>query len=215
MSSSGAATTAAIAAELGLSLTSERVETLDAFVGLLLRWNATFNLTAIREPGEIRLQHLADCLAVLPALDRERTGGRLLDVGSGGGLPGAVIAIARPALDVTCIDAVGKKAAFVRQVAATLGLGNLHAVHGRVEGYREGVFDVVVSRAFSSLADFVRLTRSVLAPGGVWMAMKGRRPLDEMAALPGDVEVFHVEPLTVPRLGAERCLVWIRPRAGA
>jgi len=133
-------------------------------------------------------------------------------VGSGGGLPGVVIAIGCPDIDVTCVDAVGKKAAFVQQVAGALGLSNLHGRHGRVEAIA-GPFDVVTSRAFASLADFTAWSDGALAEGGVWLAMKGRRPDDEIAALPPAVTVFHVEPLTVPGLEAERCLVWLR-RAG-
>ncbi|MFN9746360.1 MAG: 16S rRNA (guanine(527)-N(7))-methyltransferase RsmG [Betaproteobacteria bacterium] len=187
-----------------------------AYVDLLARWNATYNLTAVRERDAVWAQHIADCLAVLPALDRHlATGGvrRVLDVGSGGGLPGVVLALMRPALDVTCVDAVGKKAAFVRQVAGALALPQLRAVHGRVEALRAPPFDLVTSRAFASLADFVRLTRPLLAPGGTWLAMKGKVPADEIAALPADVTVFHVEPISVPGLDAERCLVWIKPKA--
>lgn len=188
---------------------------LEAFLGLLVKWNAAYNLTAVRDPAQMRIQHLADCLAVVEPLRRHLGPGRparILDVGSGGGLPGVVLAIAEPTWDVTCIDAVGKKAAFVRQVAAELGLPNLHAEHGRVETLKAAPFDMVTSRAFTSLADFVHLTRPLLAAGGVWMAMKGKRPDDELAALPSDVDVFHVEPLLVPGLDAERCLVWMRPR---
>jgi 16S rRNA (guanine527-N7)-methyltransferase len=158
---------------------------------------------------------MADCLAVLPALDHhlsEAGAARVLDVGSGGGLPGVVLALMRPRLDVTCVDTVGKKAAFVRQVAGALQLPNLHAAHSRVEALRAPAFDLITSRAFAALADFVRLTRPLLAPGGAWMAMKGKRPDDELAALPDDVLVFHVEPISVPGLDAERCLVWMKPR---
>jgi 16S rRNA (guanine527-N7)-methyltransferase len=115
-----------------------------------------------------------------------------------------------PDWKVTCIDAVGKKAAFVRQVAGGLGLQNLLAVHGRVEAARDARFEIVTARAFASLADLVALTRSLLAPQGVWMAMKGRAPDAEIEALPADVEVFHVERIAVPGLAAERCLVWMR-----
>jgi 16S rRNA (guanine527-N7)-methyltransferase len=135
---------------------------------------------------------------------------RLLDVGSGGGLPGVVLAVLESDLSVTCVDTVGKKAAFVRQVAAELGLRNLHAEHARVEQLQLPSFDIVTSRAFASLADFTALTRRHLAPSAVWMAMKGKRPEDEVAALPADIDVFHVEPLRVPGLEAERCLVWMR-----
>jgi 16S rRNA (guanine527-N7)-methyltransferase len=123
-----------------------------------------------------------------------------------------VLAAVESGWDVTCVDTVGKKAAFVRQVAAELALPNLHAEHARVEALKAPPFDLVTSRAFASLADFVQLTRPLLAPSGAWMAMKGKTPSDEIAALPADVAVFHVEPLAVPGLDAERCLVWMRPR---
>ena len=189
---------------------------LEQFLGLLARWNAAYNLSAVREPAQMRVQHLADCQAVVGPLRRHLDDGRLvriLDVGSGGGLPGIVLALADPAWDVTCVDAVGKKAAFVRQVAAELGLPNLHAMHARGEVLpASATYDVITARAFASLSELTRLTRCLLAPGGVWMAMKGKRPDDEMAALPGGIEVFHVEPLTVPGLDAERCLIWMRLR---
>jgi 16S rRNA (guanine527-N7)-methyltransferase len=199
---------------LGLGISEAQSELLMRFMALLQRWNGTYNLTAVRDPEQMRIQHLADCLAVVPALRRHReaTGAkRLLDVGSGGGLPGVVLAVLEGSLSVTCVDAVGKKAAFVRQVAAELGLRNLHAEHARVEQLKLPPFDIITSRAFASLADFTALTRKHLAPGAVWMAMKGKGPDEEVAALPADVEVFHVEPLFVPGLDAERCLVWMRP----
>jgi 16S rRNA (guanine527-N7)-methyltransferase len=186
---------------------------LERYLSLLAKWNSAYNLTAVRDPAKMRVQHLADCLAVVEPL-RGRLGidkpVRLLDVGSGGGLPGVVLAIAEPAWDVTCVDAVGKKAAFIRQVAAELELPNLHAEHARVERLHAPLFDVITSRAFASLADFTRLTDALLAPAGIWMAMKGKRPDDELAALPPNVTAFHVEPLAVPGLQAERCLVWMR-----
>lgn len=189
-----------------------------AYLALLQRWNATYNLTAVRDPAAMLTQHLADCLAVVPALQRHYgrppPAMRVLDVGSGGGLPGVVVAVLLPMLDVTCVDTVGKKAAFVRQAAAALALPNLHAVHARVEALQAAPFDLITCRAFASLTDFVRLTRTQLAPSGVWLAMKGRRPDDEIDALPASVQVFHVEPLTVPGLAADRCLVWMRPGAG-
>jgi 16S rRNA (guanine527-N7)-methyltransferase len=188
---------------------------LERYLSLLAKWNAAYNLTAVRDPEQMRAQHLADCLAVVEPLRRQLGDGkpaRLLDVGSGGGLPGVVLAIAEPAWDVTCIDAVGKKAAFIRQVAAELPLPNLHAEHARVEALEAPPFDVITARAFASLADFTCLTRKLLAPGGVWMAMKGKQPEQELAALPADVAVLHVEPLAVPGLEAERCLVWMQPR---
>lgn len=200
---------------LSLNISDIQGELLHRFMALLQRWNGTYNLTAVRDPALMWTQHLADCLAVVPALRRRRSAcnaARLLDVGSGGGLPGVVLAILEDTLSVTCVDTVGKKAAFVRQVAAELGLRNLHAEHSRVEQLAAASFDIVTSRAFASLIDFTSLTKRHLAPGAVWMAMKGKRPADEMAALPAGIEVFHVEPLSVPGLDAERCLVWMRPR---
>jgi 16S rRNA (guanine527-N7)-methyltransferase len=200
--------------QLQLELPHGAVERLLAFADLLRRWNSTYNLTAVRDPDEMLVQHLFDCLAVVAPLGRElpKRSARLLDVGSGGGLPGVVLAVLMPDLDVTCVDTVGKKAAFIRQAAVELGLQNLHAEHSRVEALRAAAFDVVSARAFASLGDFTRLTRQHLAEAGAWMAMKGKRPDDEIAALPADIEVFHVEPLKVPDLDADRCLVWMRPR---
>jgi 16S rRNA (guanine527-N7)-methyltransferase len=202
------------AAELGLTPDDATIDSLLAYLGLLQRWNTTYNLTAVRDPGDMLTQHLVDCLAVVGPLQRERPPGgrRILDVGSGGGLPGVVLSILRPEDTVTCIDTVGKKAAFIRQVALELRLRNLTAEHARVEQWRGVPFDVVTSRAFASLSDFVHLTEPHLAPAAFWMAMKGKRPDDEIAALPGHIEVFHVEHLTVPGLAADRCLVWMRPR---
>ena len=201
-----------ICAALGMTPTEAQRGALLQYLGLLQHWNATYNLTAVRDRGGMRTQHLADCMAAIPALARRSAQGRLLDVGSGGGLPGVVIATLLPGWDVTCGDAVAKKTAFIRQVAGALSLPNLHAVHGRVEQLRVAPFDLITSRAFASLADFTALTRRHLAPGGVWMAMKGRAPDDEIAALPPDVGVFHVEPLQVPGLDAQRCLIWMQPR---
>ncbi len=208
-------TISTISAALGLAPSTEQAAALLEYLALLQRWNATYNLTAVRERDAMLTQHLADCLAVVHPIQRrlpqDRELGRVLDVGSGGGLPGVVLAVMLPALDVTCVDTVGKKAAFVRQVAGHLGLSNLHAQHARVEALRLPAFDIITSRAFASLADFTALTAALLAPGGVWMAMKGKQPDAEMAALPRTVTMFHVEPLSVPGLGAERCLVWMRP----
>lgn len=204
------------AAALGLTLTAEQQDRLVRYLGLLQHWNATYNLTAVRAPEHMLTHHLLDCLAVVPALSARRPAGprRLLDVGSGGGLPGVVLAVMDPTLSVTCIDAVGKKAAFVRQVGAELGMPNLRAIHGRVERLEER-FDVISSRAFATLAQMCAWTERCLAEQGVWMAMKGQRPDDEIAQLPPHVDVFHVEQLRVPGLDAERCLVWLRRREDA
>ena len=202
------------AAALGLALTEGQFEQLQAHLALLQKWNRVYNLTAVRDPQEMLTHHLLDSLAAVAPLLRH-TGGRptrLLDVGSGGGLPGAVLAICRPELQVSCADTVGKKATFIQQVAASLKLPNLQGLHARVETLA-GPFDVIASRAFAALPDFVAWSRQALAPGGVWMAMKGKLPQDEIDALPADVQVFHVEPLQVPGLNAERCMVWLRPRA--
>lgn len=206
---------AALCRALALPATEAQCDALADYLALLQRWNATYNLTAIREPAEMLTQHLADCLAVIEPLLRWRHGGRLLDVGSGGGLPGVVIAVMAPEWRVLCCDAVGKKVAFVQQVAGALRLPNLQARHARVEQLQELPFDLIASRAFASLADFVRLTAPHLASGGVWMAMKGKEPAAELAELPAAVSMFHVEHLRVPGLDAERCLVWLRPTESA
>lgn len=200
---------------LGLAPSTAQLNALQAYLELLQRWNATYNLTAVRDPQAMVTQHLADCLAVLGPLQHRCQQGRVLDVGSGGGLPGVVLAVMQPALDITCVDAVGKKAAFIRQVSAQLKLPNLHAAHARVQDIRLPPFDLITSRAFASLADFTAWTEKHLGAGGVWMAMKGKIPTDESAVLPQEIEMFHVEPLRVPGLEADRCLVWMRKRTAA
>ncbi len=201
----------AICAALGLAPSQTQSQALLQYLELLARWNSTYNLTAVRDREAMLTQHLADCLAVVRPLQAQLAQGRVLDVGSGAGLPGVVLAVMLPALDITCVDTVGKKAAFVRQVAGCLALTNLHAEHARVETLRGRSFGLITSRAFASLSDFTALTRGLLAPGAVWMAMKGKRPDSEIVALPPGVTPFHVEPLAVPGLDAERCLVWMRP----
>lgn len=193
-------------------LAERQSECLLEYLALLQRWNRVYNLSAVRDPAAMRVQHVADSLAVVPPLRRQlgERPARLLDVGSGAGLPGVVLAVAMPELEVTCVDAVGKKVAFVREVAGALGLGNVHAVHARVEQLREGGYDIITSRAFASLADFLSLTHHLGGAGTLWLAMKGKIPGDEIAALPADYSVFHVEQLAVPGLAADRCLVWIR-----
>ena len=202
------------AGALGLALSDAQFEQLLGYLALIQKWNKVYNLTAVRDPQEMLTHHLLDSLTAIAPLLRH-TGGRptrVLDVGSGGGLPGIVLAICRPELDVSCVDTVAKKAAFIQQVAANLKLPNLHGLHTRVETLT-GPFDVVCCRAFASLPDFVNWSRGALAGQGVWMAMKGKHPQAEIDALPADVQVFHVEPLRVPGLDAERCMVWMRPVA--
>ncbi|MEY8877799.1 MAG: 16S rRNA (guanine(527)-N(7))-methyltransferase RsmG [Leptothrix sp. (in: b-proteobacteria)] len=210
------ATLIAGAAALACPLSDAQADALLAYLALLQRWNQVYNLTAIRDPQQMLLQHLLDSLTVIAPLARElppaATAQRLLDVGSGGGLPGVVIAVLRPDLQVTCVDTVGKKATFIRQVSAELRLPNLRAQHARVEQLQDGPYDLITSRAFASLFDFVQLSRALLAPHGRWMAMKGQHPQAEIDALPADVQVTAVEPLQVPGLDAARCLVWLQRR---
>ncbi len=207
---------------LGLSVGQDQQAQLLAYLDLIAKWTKVYNLTAVRDADEMLTHHLLDSLAVIAPLRRElamlpqpvaATDGppmfSLLDVGAGAGLPGIVISITCPDIAVTCVDTVAKKAAFIQQVAATLKLPNLKGVHARVESLTQP-FDVVCSRAFASLIDFTSWSRSALAPHGVWMAMKGKHPHEELAVLPANTSVFHVEQLQVPGLDAERCIVWMR-----
>ena len=203
------------ASQMGVDLTPAQLEQLQRYLALLQKWNKVYNLTALRDPADMLTHHLFDSLSAIAPLQRQLAQmgvplaqARLLDVGSGAGLPGVVMAICCPGLSVACVDTVGKKAAFVQQVALELRLPNLRGVHARVESLTEQ-FDVVSSRAFASLVDFTTWSREALAPHGVWLAMKGKHPADEIAALPTDVAVFHVEQLHVPALDAERCIVWL------
>ena len=199
---------------LGLSLSDEQIQRLLDYVALIQKWNKVYNLTALRDPSDMLTHHLLDSLTAVAPLRRHTQGQpiQVLDVGSGGGLPGVVLAICMPELNVSCVDTVAKKAAFVQQVAVSLKLPNLRGIHARVESLTDP-YQVICSRAFASLPDFVTWSRSALAEGGVWMAMKGKRPQDEITALPSDVKVFHVEPLNVPGLDVDRCMVWMKPEA--
>ncbi|MER2553822.1 MAG: 16S rRNA (guanine(527)-N(7))-methyltransferase RsmG [Thauera sp.] len=199
-------------AALGLALPLETVDRLLAFGELLLKWNKVYNLTAIRNPQELITHHLLDSLAVLPYLE---TLNRLADIGSGGGLPGVALAIVRPALVVISIETVGKKASFQQQAKIELGLGNFSVVNKRVEQVQAdalpgGAAEGVISRAFSSLADFVNLSGHLSAAGGALYAMKGVNPVDEVAALPAGWGVVETHALRVPGLDAERHLLVIR-----
>ncbi|MFY9183799.1 MAG: 16S rRNA (guanine(527)-N(7))-methyltransferase RsmG [Limnohabitans sp.] len=198
---------------LGLALTDAQIQHLLDYAALIQKWNKVYNLTALRDPADMLTHHLLDSLTAIAPLRRYTQGQpvRVLDVGSGGGLPGVVLAICMPELNVSCVDTVAKKAAFVQQVAVSLKLPNLRGVHARVESLTDP-YQIICSRAFASLPDFVTWSRSALADGGVWMAMKGKHPQSEIDALPTDVQVFHVEPLKVPGLDVERCMVWMKPQ---
>jgi len=197
---------------LGLALSDAQIQRLLDYATLIQKWNKVYNLTALRDPADMLTHHLLDSLTAIAPLRRHTQGQpiKVLDVGSGGGLPGVVLAICMPELHVTCVDTVAKKAAFVQQVAVSLKLPNLRGLHARVESLTDP-YQVICSRAFASLPDFVSWSRSALDEGGVWMAMKGKHPQAEIDALPADVQVFHVEPLRVPGLDVERCMVWMRP----
>ncbi len=190
---------------LGLALPDTVQQQLLAFRDLLLKWNKTYNLTALRDPRQAISHHLLDALAILPHVGA----GPLLDVGSGGGLPGIPLAIARPDLSVTLVDTVQKKTAFLRQAAIELELKNVAVHHARVEEMR-GQYAQISSRAFAELARFVGVTCHLMAPGGSWLAMKGARPDDELKALPADSEVEAIIPLSVPGLDAERHLIILK-----
>ena len=212
--------------DLALPLNDSQIQHLLDYLDLIQKWTKVYNLTAVRDPAEMLTHHLLDSLAVIAPLraqlavlqaagvvPAEVVGSaakvRLLDVGSGAGLPGVVIAICCPEVAVDCVDTVAKKAAFIQQVAVSLRLPNLRGLHARVENLTDK-YSVVSSRAFASLVDFTTWSEGALAEQGVWLGMKGKHPADEMAALPASVKVFHVEPLKVPGLDAERCIVWMR-----
>ena len=197
--------------QLQLELNDRQISQLLDYQLLIGKWTKVYNLTAVRDPAEMMTHHLLDSLAVIAPLLRYMKQGTLLDVGSGAGLPGAVIAICCPAIAVTCVDTVAKKATFIKQVALELKLSNLAGLHSRVENIAQ-TYDVICSRAFASLNDFTLWSYKALAPDAAWMAMKGKHPTDELAALPATVDVFHVEQLQVPGLDAERCVVWMREK---
>ncbi|MBB5018060.1 16S rRNA (guanine527-N7)-methyltransferase [Chitinivorax tropicus] len=190
--------------ELGLELSDDVQRKLLDYLALLEKWNKVYALTAIRDHTKMVSHHLLDCLAALPHV----TAQRVLDVGSGGGQPGLVWAIARPDWSLTLLDSNHKKTTFLRQAVIDLGLSNVEVVTGRVEALTaEDPYDVITSRAFSDLGDFVRLSRALLADDGRWLAMKGVHPYEEIALLPKDIVVDKVVPLHVPGLGAERHLI--------
>ncbi len=200
--------------QLGLTLDDAQLGLLMAFLDLLQKWNKVYNLTSVRDPQEMLTHHLLDSLAAVPPLQRYLAEQglaepELLDVGSGGGLPAVVFAICLPQLDVSCVDTVGKKVAFIQQVAASLRLRNLRGIQSRVEGLTQS-YDVVSCRAFAALQDFTTWSAQTLKADGMWLAMKAKRPDDELALLPASVQVLNIESLSVPGLDAERCIVWMR-----
>ncbi len=192
-------------AALDITLAAEAQHKLLAFRDLLLKWNKTYNLTALRDPALAISHHLLDSLAILPHVGT----GNLLDVGSGGGLPGIPLAIARPDLSVSMVDTVQKKTTFLQQAVIELALKNVTVHHARVEEM-QGQYDQISSRAFAEIGLFISLTRHLLAPNGRWLAMKGVRPDDELNALPADITVEAIIPLTVPGLDAERHLIILK-----
>jgi 16S rRNA (guanine527-N7)-methyltransferase len=200
------------ARQLELAIDDGQVKQLIAYLERLDRWNSVYSLSAWKNPSDLLIHHVFDSMSLVGPLQRFAEGRplRILDAGSGPGFPAVVLAVMEPAWSVTAVDAVAKKVAFVRQAAAESGIPNLAGLHARLEDIPPSEpFDVVVSRAFGSLNHFTAQTRHLLAPGGVWVAQKGRIPKEEMAQLPGDFQVFHVEPVTVPGLDAQRCLVWM------
>ena len=191
-------------AELHCELPPAAIGRLLDYVALLVRWNATYNLSAVREPLAMVTRHLLDSLAVAPWV----RGATLVDLGTGPGLPGIPLAIAAPARHVTLVDSNGKKTRFLRAAVRELGLVNVRVVESRVEAVT-GQYDCVTARAFASLADMLAWGGHLLAPGGTWLALKGRVAAEELAAVPAPFAVQAVQPLTVPGLDAERCVVII------
>jgi len=210
---------------IGLGLDARKIEALVEYLAQMLGWSRTYHLTAIRDPEAMRVQHLVDSLSVIPALARRiqqdstdsnnlpgpEQAARIMDVGSGGGLPGVVLAIAQPGWQIRCVDAVEKKTAFVRQMAGVLGLPNLSASHARVENIEPAECDIVISRAFASIADFAALAGRHVRVGGTLAAMKGRQPDDEIAAVlaSGEWRLDVVQALEVPGLDAQRCMAFL------
>lgn len=193
---------------MGLSLSAEAQDKLIAYLRLIEKWNRVHNLTAVREPEQMVVLHLLDSLTLLPHVAEKAS---LLDVGTGAGLPGIPLAIARPELQVTLLDSNHKKTTFLTQAKAELGLANVRIVSERVESWQPAdKFDAVVSRAFSELSDFVTQARHLVAPGGVMLAMKGVYPFEEIAKVPATHRVENVLELNVPTLDAKRHLVFLK-----
>ena len=200
------------AAQLEISLSERQIEKLLDYLALLVKWNSVYNLTSVREPQQMVIQHLLDAMSALYAFKGAK---KVLDVGTGGGLPGMVIAVwaleAEPQLQIHLIDTVKKKTAFLTQVKAELGLENVTVHSGHVEKLpSEESFDVITSRAFAELIDFVKLSGHLLEQDGSMIALKGKKPDEEIQRLPQEWKVEKVVPLTVPGMQAERHLVWMK-----
>jgi 16S rRNA (guanine527-N7)-methyltransferase len=203
--------------ELDVTATPAQQAVLLEYLDQLLRWNKTYNLTAIRDPNQALIQHIFDSLSVVSSIRQALTLNTtrpplIIDVGSGAGLPGAILSVVFPEVQIKCIDAVEKKALFIRQMAGILSLPNLTAQHSRIEEIEPLQGSIVISRAFASLIDFAKLAGKHVMSGGYLLAMKGREPVDEILALHAQTNwsVHTVEPLTVPELDAQRCLVWMQ-----
>ena len=197
---------------LGLTLDRDTQQRLLDYIALIEKWNRVYNLTAIREPEKMVSHHLLDSLAVTPHLHAKR----VLDVGSGAGLPGIPLALVNPDTQVTLLDSNHKKTAFLNQAVMELKLKNTEVCSERVESWQtQNRFDVVISRAFSDMGEFVRVTRHLLAPGGMFAAMKGMHPYEEIDKLPPDCKVRQVLPLAIPSLEGARHLVLIEPQGRA
>lgn len=187
------------ARDLRLDLPASALPQMQRYLDELLKWNSAYNLTAIRDPEEMVIRHLLDSLSILPLVK-----GFVLDVGSGGGLPAFPLAIANPALRVTALDSNGKKARFMRHAQRNLGLANLEVAESRVENLQSQFYDCIVSRAFSSLDEFFDKTTHLLAPGGIWVAMKGKLLDPELAAVPAHIHIREKRRLQVPGISEER-----------
>ena len=194
---------------LGLSLSTAQQLLLLEYVALLKKWNSTYNLTALRDEATMISHHVLDSLTLLPYIENAQT---LMDVGSGGGMPGIPTAICRPDLQITLLDSNTKKTTFLQQVVIELGLSNVTVASGRVEAMHDKDVDVVTSRAFAELADFISLTKHLLNENGYWAAMKGVYPYEELEHVPASVEVEKVEKIEIPMLQGERHMVIMRPK---
>lgn len=195
--------------QMNIDLTVPQQLQLLAFIDLLKKWNSTYNLTALRNDQDVISHHILDSLTLLPYVEHARG---LIDVGSGGGMPGIPVAIARPDLPVALLDANSKKTSFLQQAVIELGLTNVQVITARVEAMVGEQFDVITSRAFAELNDFITITKQLMAKGGCWAAMKGVYPYEEIERLPDHVELVQVDKLTVPHLNAERHMVLVRKK---